>query len=307
MKDRLLSGARTIVRDLISKRLWPVAIALVVALVAVPVLVGSSGTAVSPPPPAAVVPATSGAGASPDQAISVSAPAVLGKSRPGPVSDPFFDPAAERAKSLAPSTSTSTPAPTQTSTPTATAPKTAGPTTVTPQPAAPSGDQTPAAAPSGIGVYRARVRWGADDTAKVRGLSRLEPLGGTSNPALLYLGTTENHSRAVFLLGPNALAKGEAACGEKTCRVIGLKAGESIEVGVVGVDGGANRRFALSIESIAKTVVRTEDAALALRARVDKDGRPVLRAMIKDPKTAAAIGQFGYALSLGAVVSVTAP
>ena len=40
---------------------------------------------------------------------------------------------------------------------------------------------------------------------------------------------------------------------------------------------------------------------------VDKDGRPGLRALIKDPKTAAAIGQFGYALSLGAVVSVTAP
>ena len=306
MKDRLLSGPRTLVRDLIKKRLWPVAIALVVALVAVPVLIGSSGTAVAPPPAATVAPVTPGA-VSPDQAISVSAPAVLGKSRPGPVNDPFFDPKAERAKAPAPSTSTSTSTPASTSTPTTTAPKPTGNTTVTPKPSPPSGDETPATTPSGIGVYHARVRWGADDSAKIRGLSRLEPLGGTSNPALLYLGTTEDHSRAVFLLGPKALADGEAACGERTCRVIGLKAGQSIDVGVVGVDGAPGRSFVLSVESIAKTVVQSEDAALALRARVHEDGRKVLRAMIKDPLTAAAIGQFGYALSVGAVVQITAP
>jgi hypothetical protein len=151
------------------------------------------------------------------------------------------------------------------------------------------------------------VRWGADDTAKVRGISRLEPLGGLSNPAVLYLGTTEDHARAVFLLGPNALAGGDRACGEKTCRVIGLKAGQSADIGVLGVDGAPARRFVLSVDAIRETAVASEDAALALRARVHQDGRAVLRAMIKDPKTAAAIGQFGYALSLGAVVSITAP
>jgi hypothetical protein len=312
MKDQLLSGGRTIVRDLIKKRLWPVAIALVVALVAVPVFLGSSGSAVPSAPPATVAPAAPEAVAGPDQAISVTTPAVLGTSRPGPVDDPFFDPkargvgATSTSSSTSTSTSTSTPTSAPTSAPTSTS--TSKPDTPAVAPSAPSTSvDPPAATPSGAHVYRTRVRWGADDTAKVRGISRLEPLGGKVNPALLYLGTTEDHSRAVFLLGPNALADGDAACGEKTCRVIGLKAGQSVDVGVVGIDGAPARKFSLTVDAIRKIAVESKDAALALRARVDADGRTVLRAMIQDPKTAAAIGQFGYALSIGAVVGITAP
>ena len=52
--------------------------------------------------------------------------------------------------------------------------------------------------------------------------------------------------------------------------------------------------------------VAGRDAA-KLRLSVHPDGRDVLRAMIKDAKTAAAIGQFAYDRTAGAVVAITAP
>jgi hypothetical protein len=181
-------------------------------------------------------------------------------------------------------------------------------TTATP-PARPTeqGGAAPAPAPAAAGatVYRTRVRWGADATAGVRGLSRLEPLGGLSDPALLYLGTTTDHARAVFLLGPNAIAGDASACAEATCRVIALKAGESAAVGVAGAGGGAGRRFELVVASISAVAAADEAAAAALRARVHADGRDVLRSVIKDRRTATAIGQFSYDARLGAVVPRT--
>jgi hypothetical protein len=162
-------------------------------------------------------------------------------------------------------------------------------------------------AASGPSVYRTRVRWGQDARAGVHGVSRLQPLGGRSNPALLYLGTTKAGTRAVFLLGPDASADGDGACAEKSCRVVRLKAGDSTVVTVQGQDGGDARRYTLVVENIARTAAGSEAAAAKLRARVHHDGRDVLHTLIKDGATAAAIGRFRYDRSLGAVVAVSAP
>ncbi len=309
MRERLLSGPRNVLRDLVAKRLWPVAILLVVAAVAVPVVIAGGGHSAVPEAPA---PAPS-AGPAADAAITVSAPAVLGRSRPGPVRDPFFDPPAQKSGDVrSPSTSTSKSTSTSSATPAAASPggKSATTTPKTrPAESPPRSSGAGAPAPSGgLSVHRARVRWGADDGAAVRGLSRLQPLGGTSNPALLYLGTTDDHTQAVFVLGPGALtdaAKGR--CAEQTCRIVSLKAGQSLAVGVVGVDGGPDRRYVLTVDAIAQIAVASESAAREQRARVHPAGRGVLRAIIKDRPTAAAIGQFSYDPSTGAVVRITAP
>jgi hypothetical protein len=154
--------------------------------------------------------------------------------------------------------------------------------------------------------YRARVRFGADDSAAVRGLSRLQPLGADANPAALYLGPTADHTRAVFLLGPTATVtdgKG-GACGEKTCRVVALKGGESVTITVSADGGSAEQQFVLAVDEIAEQTVAGEAALRELRDRVHADGRDVLRTMIKDETTAAAIGKLTYDRSLGAVVTV---
>jgi hypothetical protein len=255
-------------RDLIAKRLWPVALLLLVALVAVPVLI--AGSAQTPPPVAAATPPATDA-----TAITVVAQPVLGRSRPGAVRDPFLDPPAAKTDNTSSTkrsqSATPTPASTSSSgTPTATSStsKTAEATSGDKPAAGTTGGTTPAAQPaaapaSGPTIFRARVRWGADATADTRGLSRLQPLGGTTNPALLYLGTTADHARAVFLLGPNALADDEQLCAEKTCRIIALKAGESVGIGVVGIDGAADRSYELGVTSIPEVAVAGDESVQA--------------------------------------------
>ena len=51
-----MNHLRTLVRDLVERRLWPVALALVIALVAVPVVLGRGGE--QTPAPIAAAPAT---------------------------------------------------------------------------------------------------------------------------------------------------------------------------------------------------------------------------------------------------------
>lgn len=307
MIDRLIAPLRTAARDLVAKRLWPIAVVLVVALVAVPVVIGSSAS--DAPAPVAAAPAATApaAGTSPESAITVVAPAIVGRSRPGAVHDPFYDPPKPKdttTSTASPSTSASSPAPAPAP---SSAARPAPANSAAPKSSPEPGASAPAGATDAASVYRTRLRWGPDDEAAVRGVSRLEPLGGTSNPALLYLGTTEGGARAVFLLGPNASSDvAKRGCAEKTCRIVALKAGQSTAVAVQGVDGGEVRNFTLVIDAIAERAVAGEAAAAEQRTRVHHDGRDVLRAMIKDAKTAAAIGQFAYDRTLGAVVAIDA-
>jgi hypothetical protein len=296
---------RSLLTDLVEKRLWPIALLLAITAAAVPVVLGHGGQAASDAP--AVLPAA------PADAATASTPAVklVGPasvhSRSGAVRDPFRrtkKPAAKhrtKAASRSGSGSTST-----TKSATADAPAAAA-STATKTAVATGATAAGAPAASGPSVYRTRVRWGQDAKADVHGVSRLQPLGGGSDPALLYLGTTKAGARAVFLLGPNASADGDGTCAEKTCRVLRLKAGNTTVVTVQGEDGGASRQYTLVIDDIARSATSSEAAAAKLRARVDHDGRDVLNAMIKDAATAAAIGQFRFDRTLGAVVAVSAP
>jgi hypothetical protein len=304
MLDRLLSGPRAIARDLIDKKLWPVALLLLVALLAVPVVLGRSSDE-APVAPAAVPapPAQPGA----DTAIKVAAAPVLGRSRPGAIDDPFYSPPKEADASSGSTT-------TVTSSSSAATPSTTGGTGAgtgsggsgageTPSPPA----QTPQAPASKTTYtfYRPRVRFGADENAPVQGLSRLEVLGDAANPAALYLGPTADHQRAVFLLGPNAIVtSGEGACGDKSCRVVALRPGQSITTGVVGSSGYAEHSYVLKVEEMHEQNVGSEDTLMTLRDRVADGGRDVLREMIKDRPTASAVGKLTYDRGIGAVVLV---
>jgi hypothetical protein len=306
MLDRFLTGPRAIARDLIEKRLWPVALLLLVALVAVPVVLGGSDHN-APATPAAALPTPAEPGA--DTAITVSQPAVLGRSRPGKVDDPFYHPPKPAAESTgtattaAPSSSSSSSSstPSTSTTPSQSGTNSGGTGAPTPSTQTPA---TPATTVAGF-FYRARVRFGADENAPVRGLSRLEALGDKANPAALYLGPNARHTHAVFLLGPEAVVTaGNGACGETTCRVVVLKAGESATIVVAGKDGAPGQTYVLGLDEMHEQKVATEAALTELRGRVDPDGRDVLRSMILDKTTAAAVGKLTYDPSLGAVVLV---
>jgi hypothetical protein len=89
----MMSHVRTLVSDLVERRLWPVALLLAVALAAVPVVLGRGGgdasTAALPPAPATGAGTAAGTGAGEKAGITIdtSVPAV--RDRPGRLRNPF--------------------------------------------------------------------------------------------------------------------------------------------------------------------------------------------------------------------------
>lgn len=307
MIDRLLAPLRAAVRDLVDKRLWPIALALVVALVAVPVVIGGSGEA--PPPVAAVTPAAPAEGAAARSAITVAEPAVVGHSRPGAVNDPFYDPPQPKLAAGGSSDAAPAAAPARPDAPAGAASATTATTAkaTTAKATAPAAKQAPAAGDTIAerAVYRTHVTWGREDGADARGLSRLQPLGGLADPALVYLGTTAHGARAVFVLGPRADSDGEGVCAERSCRVIALKPGDRRVVEVLD-DAGDRRMFTLVVDDVTRRVMDTKLAAQRSRARVHPYGLDVLAEISRDAATATALAKLAVDRATGAVVARSA-
>lgn len=289
--NTLIDPVKRIARDLVDKKLWPVAVVLLVALVAVPVLIGGSSAEEAAAPVAVAATAPEGPGSK--SLITVVDQAVTGKdSRPGRVADPFYDPpdppAAESGSTSSAAPAGSAGASTGASTPgggTSPAQPTE-PSQTTPRPPA-----DPVVAPS---YYRTEVRWYETTKAKARPIARLTPLGGVKDPAALYLGVTKSDaSYAVFLLAPNATSTGDAECEKADCRVIGLKAGQSQVVTMQPADGSATRSYHLEVVSV-KAVTTGAAEAREKRADIHPDGREVMRAMWQHRLTAEALQPIQY-------------
>jgi len=310
MKARLLTPLRSVARDLVDKRLWPIAILLLAALVAVPLLIGSgSSDAPQPAPAATVKPATQDAAGS---IVKVVGPAVTGKDdRPGKLDDPFYDPPEpETAKSSSAATSTATKSTESTAAPASGAKEPATPPT--PPADKPQADPDPQPQPLAPKVeatyYRTEVRVYETDRSKRRAITRLSPLrdpSGPSGPVAVYLGVAAGGDYAIFLLAPNTTSRGEAECGED-CRIIGLKAGRSQVIDVRLGDGGT-RRLHLDVVSVKRVEADSEAAAARARRHEHPDGREALIEMIQDRPTAEAIGPLRYDSTLGVITLAASP
>jgi hypothetical protein len=105
----MIAFARNIVTDLVEKRLWPVAVALLAALVAVPVVLGSGGEAAPTASPAPVAPSTPGTTSRAEVTLDTAAPAE--RVRDGRLRDPFATAAAASGSTAASTASTATASP----------------------------------------------------------------------------------------------------------------------------------------------------------------------------------------------------
>jgi len=279
-----MSFARNIIRDLVQKRLWPVALLMAVAIVAIPLLGGgvssSKSTSSDETLPLAPGPATAAS------AVELIGPPTVHQ-RAGKLVDPF------RRKPKKAEETTTTPsagATADTTSSTPSTPSTTEPTPTTPKPS--------------LSVYRTTVRWSEGDApAKSRRISRLTPLGGLLDPAVLYLGVSKDGKHALFLLGPNATSVGEAKCREATCRVISLGEDDTQIVDLKPADS-APRQFQLEIVSVKSHKLSNAAEAAKARRKVHPDGRDVLSEMLQDAPTLAAAGGFGYDRLLGVIVKV---
>jgi len=314
--NRLIDPVRAIVADLIRKRLWPVALVLVIALVAVPILVASSSSSSEAPPPSG---ATVAATAEPAPAAApADRPSAVEGEPAGRVRDPFFDPpaapsegepsgqasaalaAAEPAKSAARSPAAKPADARDAKTGPARAAKPRSPR-VTKR----SGPPVERSVPATGTYHRTAASVGAGATT--RPLARLTPVGRRRDPAAVYLGVMKvGRPYAVFVLGRHATSGGDGTCAvETSCRIIGLRPGDTQRITVYTADGHVARRYVVHVTSL-KRITTSAANARAQRARVHPDGRAAGRAISRDAAGAAALRRVGYRRTTGLLFSEAA-
>jgi hypothetical protein len=299
---------RSLWADLVEKRLWPVALLLVVALIAVPVALGHSGaagTTATAPPPGGPAPAAPAAPAGATKVVSDPSPS-LRRHVTGAAHDPFRQPAvaasAAQKDVAAPGAATGggPAAPGTTPGPGPAAPGTStssGKTTPAP-PATPgtstgSGKATPA--PPGSGpdgapqpgttdspdVYRVALRFGRPGHRAIdHDIARLAPLPSAMNPLFLFLGVLDDGKTALFLVSSDAKTTGAGVCTPETvtCRLVQLKAGDSETFDVATSKGQVG--YQLDLLKIEHRQLASQAVAARAHRRESRAGRHLLQVAI---------------------------
>jgi hypothetical protein len=255
-------------QDLKEKRLWPVAVVLLAALVAVPVLLAKPSSAPSAPAPTATA-----AGPKPD-VLKQLAKVKLGEDEPGDGStlgvfdpgDPFKPPKGAIKKQDDGSSTDAGPSTGNTS---GSPDGGGGLILIPPGGGAPGGvpGGTPGGTPdTGGGTtttttsykYVVDLTFTANGrTRRIKGMEKLDMLPSQSSPLLIFMGVTPKGSNAVFLVDSTLEAAGEGKCtpSEAECAFAYIGAGSEYifteddgdsytvridEIRKVNVDSGAN-------------------------------------------------------------------
>jgi hypothetical protein len=238
-----MNAITNIPRQLVRRKLWPVAILLVAALVAVPLKLAKTPAAAAPAP-AAALPQS-------DQAETIAKPVVQLYSSEsssadttrrrrvlGQAKDPF-EPAPlpkkkklKKAKASAKATPTATPSSSSSA---------AGSGGATPAPSAP----TPAPTPAGptVPAGSIKVRFGAvtaSDTSElpIVYLQRLAPLEDNATPIVVFEHLTDHGKAAVFSIPGDVTAEGDGKCDPQAsvCETLTLHAHDTEFITVTGTD-----------------------------------------------------------------------
>ena len=263
--------------DLRAKRLWPVALVLAIALVAVPVVLSKPSGTTGPAPVQTVrkAPDPKEAAALAQVKLDSSADDARGSTLDTfDPSDPFKPPAKITKKKK---TDTGAPSSVQGNTGGATPAGDTGASTGTT-----GGDigfgggggtgTTGGTGGGGTTTTTAQYRYVVDvtftangRTRHIKGLERLDMLPSQASPLLLFLGATPNGGNAVFLVDSTLQAAGEGRCKPKASECAFLYIGPGSEHEFTNDDGDS---YTLKIDEIRKVRVdATAGASRAKRAR----------------------------------------
>lgn len=282
-------------KQLVERKLWPIALLLVAALVAVPFLLSSDASEDDVLPPATAVQPV-GADVS-DSVVTVSDAGERDKVRAvlGSRKDPFRparlkrvpkvkDSMAGTATTVEKGASGSTDAGSQTKDPG---------TTVDPTVDVP---ETPKKT---FDLYSLQVRFGntESDTLKTRNVKRLSGLPGGTNPAVLYLGLSEDRESAVFIVDAGVEVVGDGKCdpGPDDCQTLVLEPGETVFL------TRGNKQWQLDLIKIHVKKTTDEGEAKQSRKTVAKGGRKALREQM------GRIGRYRYSESRGTLYKAPVP
>ncbi len=241
-------------RQLISRRLWPVALLLVAALVAVPMKLAKKPEAVAAVPAATLAKAEQAEAESKPvvQLKTASEPSgkkrrrVLGQSKDPFAPAPLPKKKKQKAKAAATATPTATPA-SGTSGGGSSAPPSSAPTT----PAVPT-----VTLPKGsIKVHFGDTNTDSSTTAELPTffINRLEPLPNATTPVLVFEGTRDSGRSALFSIPGDVTAVGDGKCSPspKDCAELKLRAGQTEFITLKGAGvNGADAQFELDLTKI---------------------------------------------------------
>jgi hypothetical protein len=232
-------------RQLVRRRLWPVAVLLLGALVAVPVMLSRSPEPVIPPEPTASAPAAKtaekadGALAEPVVAKVSSTERARRRRVLGVRKDPFTPAVLKKAKkhTAKKATKKQTPEPKQETTPSA--PSAPEPTT-----SAPSTPVTPAPKKKVYAKDSLIVRFGdaTGETLERMNVLKLAALPNdpAAEPLLIYTGLTDHGKKAVFLVDESLDPSGDGECSPhpSNCEKVELAKGETEFFDVINPETG---------------------------------------------------------------------
>lgn len=241
---------RNIALDLWDQRLWPAAVVMIAALLAVPMLLGGAG----PEPPQPPAPATAASALSEVAQVGLAQPGAPGaRRRDGALRDPFA------RRSTPPAPLSTTPRPSGG----AEAPSSGGGSDpfddfvmpgITPLPGGGGGSPpstSPSAPPAGDVVT---VRVGRSGDLKTRrDVITRSPLPSTTDPFLVYLGNKPDGRSAQFLIASDAVPTGDGKCrpNPDLCEEIVMQAGETTFFDLT-VPGGEVVQYQLDVVRVGR-------------------------------------------------------
>jgi hypothetical protein len=252
-------------RQLVQRRLWPVAVLLIAALAGVPLMLAKDPeTEPEPAPQAATDESSSALATAP--IVAMATPADRSKRRRvlGKAKNPFVKPAnidtpadsGPQAVDQANDAAANSGGPTKLAdnlTIAGGAPSPTGPTGPT---GSPVGAPAPAPAPAEPDVKPVRharhsltVRFGGDDSLERMNVKKLEALPLGEEPLVVYLGVADDGESAVFMVDSSVQPQGDGVCkpDPNTCETIELREGETEFFDIVGEQGDSTAQYQLDL------------------------------------------------------------
>jgi hypothetical protein len=304
-----MSLLRNILSDLREKKLWPVAVLLLVALAAIPVVLGGGGDD-NGAAQSAAVPATPASPATPDAkdaVVALEQPAAGKVERAGKTRDPFVQhhqPKAQTTTTAAASNAIATTKSVVSGSGGASADTTSAPSSFgsSPSPSSPSSSTTTTKPVKT--TWRVDLSFGESDATKsYKNVARLTPLPSADDPFFVFLGVSDDGKSATFMVNADADPSGDGKClpSASDCQTISLGADETeffdLQSGTAGVV-----QYELDLHKIRKVKVSSTAAAAKANARESAAGRDVLRNLLaEDPS---ALGSWKYEPSTGLLMAV---
>ncbi|MET0603595.1 MAG: hypothetical protein ABW167_16535 [Baekduia sp.] len=298
---------KNVLHDLVEKRLWPVAIALVAALVAVPIVLGGSSSSTGAPvTDVAAVTAPNGLANHRDVArakvisLEEQAAGKVERSSGKKIRDPFVQHHQPKPVKLAAIQSPSSAPSSGALGGGSTEPSGATGGTAPTEPTAPVTTKKPES--TSVDTYRVKLGFGEVGAMKsYDNVARLTPLPSSDNPFFVYLGLADDQKSAIFLINADAEPNGDGSCkpSHDDCQQIVLRAGDTeffdLQSGTAGVV-----QYQLDLKSIKKYKAASKASAAKAHARESKAGRETLRELVAtDPN---ALASWDFSKSLGLLV-----